>query len=156
NPVFKAAELAYVLRQSRASGLFLVPELRGVRLDEVAERVRPDLPALREVVSFADWEAFLASGSPSERLPDVGPDDPALILYTSGTTGFPKGAVLRHGGVTDNARFCALIQGTEPGDVLVNPMPLFHVGGCVLGVLGRMAYRGTHVLMPAFEPGLQL
>ncbi|HEY7202001.1 MAG TPA: AMP-binding protein [Candidatus Dormibacteraeota bacterium] len=156
NPVLRAAEVAYVLRQSRASGLFLVPELRGVRLGEVAERIRPELPELREVVALDGWDAFLAGGSPAERLPEVRPDDPALILYTSGTTGFPKGAVLHHRAVVNNARYCADIQRTEPGDVVVNPMPLFHVGGCVLGVLGRLHCQGTHVLMPAFEPGLQL
>jgi fatty-acyl-CoA synthase len=156
NPAYRAKELAHVLRQSRASGLFLVPELRGSRLDEVVAEVRPELPHLREVVSFADWEAFVGGGSPAERLPAVGPDDPALILYTSGTTGFPKGAVLDHRAVTNNARCCVLAQGAEPGDVLVNPMPLFHVGGCVLAVLGRLHCRSAHVLMPAFEPGLQL
>ncbi len=156
NPAFRARELAYVLRQSRASGVFLVPELRGSRPAEVVAEVRPDLPDLREVVSFADWDAFVAGGSPAERLPAVSPDDPAMILYTSGTTGFPKGAVLHHRGVTNNGRLCVQVQGAEPGDALVNPMPLFHVGGCVLAVLGRLQCLGPHVLMGAFEPGLQL
>jgi acyl-coenzyme A synthetase/AMP-(fatty) acid ligase len=68
------------------------------------QQVRGDLPALREVVSFADWEAFCAEGGPDRALPEVSPHAPAQIQYTSGTTGFPKGAVLHHRGIVNNAR----------------------------------------------------
>jgi acyl-CoA synthetase (AMP-forming)/AMP-acid ligase II len=96
------------------------------------------------------------SGSPTERLPEVGPDDAAQIQYTSGTTGVPKGAVLRHRGITNNARFCAQILQAAPGDVWVNPMPLFHTAGCVLLTLGPVQHLFTQVLVPGFEPGLVL
>ncbi|HEY1297816.1 MAG TPA: AMP-binding protein [Chloroflexota bacterium] len=72
---------------------------------------------------FSEWAAFCASGSATEGLPDVRPDDAAQIQYTSGTTGFPKGAVLHHRGVTNNARFWAQRQSINAGDVLVNVMP---------------------------------
>src|SRR5204862_1187838 len=89
NPAYRPAELAYVLRQSRAAGLFLVPEFRGNPMAASLASVRPELGDLREVVPFEDWDAFLASGRGEARLPDVQPGDPVQIQYTSGTTGFP-------------------------------------------------------------------
>jgi len=156
NPAYCSQELGYVLGQSRAVGLVLVPEYRGNSLLGFLEAVRPRLPQLREVVLFSDWTAFCASGSVTERLPDVRPEDPAQIQYTSGTTGFPKGAVLHHRGITNNARLTAQCWGVAAGDVWVNPMPLFHVGGCVLLTLGPVQHLATQVLMPGFDPAPEL
>ena len=156
NPAYRAGELTFVLKQSRASGIVLVPEYRGQALAATLEQVRPGLPELREVVLFSDWAAFRASGSSNRRLPDVRPEDAAQIQYTSGTTGFPKGAVLHHRGITNNARFWAQRQRIGPGDVLVNPMPLFHTAGCMMLTLGAVQALATQVLPPSFEPGLQL
>ena len=156
NPAFKAKELAYVLGQSKASGLFLLPEFRGNPMRASLEEARPDLPELREVVEFGEWEDFLAGADDSVALPEVTPDDPAQIQYTSGTTGFPKGALLHHRGITNNARFTAQRLEVGPGDVWVNPMPLFHTGGCVLGVLGPLSQRATQVLALMFDPALVL
>ena len=78
------------------------------------------------------------------------------IQYTSGTTGFPKGAVLRHGSVVNNARLWADRVEIPDGAAWLSPMPLFHTGGCVMGVLGALDRRATLVLMPMFEPGLFL
>jgi fatty-acyl-CoA synthase len=156
NPAFKAKELAHVLTQSRAQGIFLLPEYRGNQMLAALQEVRPQLSELREVILLADFEEFCRSASPTERLPEVGPDDPAQIQYTSGTTGVPKGAVLRHRGITNNSRFFAQrLEGTS-ADVWMNPMPLFHTAGCVLVTLGSAQMRATQVLMPFFEPGLQL
>src|SRR5207302_1610102 len=124
--------------------------------EALAEELRPDLPDLRDVVTFAEWREFCASGSSTEHLPHVQPDDAAQIQYTSGTTGFPKGALLRHRGITNNARFCAERLRVEEGASWVNPMPLFHTGGCVLGTLGPLQRGATEVLIEAFEPGLVL
>jgi acyl-CoA synthetase (AMP-forming)/AMP-acid ligase II len=157
NPALRAGELVHVLGHSRADGIFMVPEYRGTRMAEMLDSVRGDLPCLREVVSFSDWGAFCASGSPTERLPDVAPGDAAQIQYTSGTTGRPKGAVLHHRGIVNNARLTYLERlGAEPGLVQLSPMPLFHTAGCVMSVLGSIACAGTLVLPPFFEPGLVL
>lgn len=154
NPAYRATELTYVLRQSRASGVIHASEWRGHSLTEAVQQVRADLPLLRDVLSLDDWAASSATGLPT--LPLVEPADPAQIEYTSGTTGFPKGALLSHRGLVTNARFCLGRLGVGPGDVYVNPMPLFHTSGCVVGVLGCIATRAIHVLVPAFEPELVL
>ena len=156
NPALRAREVAYVLGQSRAAGVVLAPAYRGVELPETLAQVRGQLPELREVISLADWDIFVGSGSPTQRLPDVHPEDEAQIQYTSGTTGFPKGSVLRHRGITNNARFCAEILQAGLGEVWVNPMPLFHTAGCVLVTLGAVQGLFTQVLPPGFDPGLML
>ena len=120
------------------------------------EEIRPDLPELREVVSSSDWDEFVGSGDTSVELPDVSPDDPVQIQYTSGTTGFPKGAILHHRGIVNASRFNAERAGLESGGVWVNAMPMFHVGGCALAAVGTMAQRGKHVLVPGFDPALIL
>jgi fatty-acyl-CoA synthase len=102
------------------------------------EQVRGGLPELREVVPFSEWAAFRATDSATQHLPKVRPEDTAQIQYTSGTTGFPKGAALHHRGITNNARFWALRQGIRGGDVLVNAMPLFHTAGCVMQTLAAV------------------
>ena len=115
NPALRAHEVEYVLAQSRAQGVVLAPAYRGADLAETLAQIRGGLPGLREVISLAGWDSFAGSGSPMQHLPEVRPDDDAQIQYTSGTTGFPKGAVLRHRGITNNARFCADILHAGPG-----------------------------------------
>ena len=89
-------------------------------------------------------------------LPEVDPGGPAQILYTSGTTGRPKAAVLTHRGLTNNARLAAGAIGLRAGDVLVNPMPYFHVAGGAMITLGLVQTLGTQVVMPRFDPALAL
>jgi len=157
NPAYTATELEYVLRQSRAAGLFLLPEYRTNPMAKSLESVRPALPDLREAILFTEWHGFLpAAGSAELSLPEVRPGDAAALLYTSGTTGFPKGAVLSHRGMTNDARFIAQRWGMAEGDVMVNPMPLFHAGGCVMAALGAVAQLGTYVPVLAFDPALVL
>ncbi|HMK11231.1 MAG TPA: AMP-binding protein [Acidimicrobiales bacterium] len=155
NPSFQPAELAYVLGQSRSSGLFLVPEVRGNPLLAHLEGVQPDLPALREVMRLDQLAAEIFDEG-DDALPEVDPNAPLQIQYTSGTTGFPKGAVLSHRGVVNNAAVWADRIGVPDGGSWLSPMPLFHTGGCVLGVLGALSRRAKLVLMPGFEPGLML
>ena len=152
NPALRAEELRFVLEQSRADGIFLVPEYRGSRMAEMLAAVRGDL---REAISFDEWDAFVASGS-SRELPDVDPRDAAQIQYTSGTTGRPKGAVLHHRGIVNNARLAYERIGAQPGLVQLSPMPLFHTAGCAMSVLGSIACEGTLILPPYFDPGLIL
>jgi fatty-acyl-CoA synthase len=154
NPAFREAEVRHVLRQSRAAGIFSLRDYRGNPMVETLARIRPELPDLREIVLFDDWAVFLASGSPGRPLPEVAAADPAQIQYTSGTTGAPKGAVLRHRGITNSGRLSyARVVGLRRGEVMVNAMPLFHTSGCVLSTLSTIAALGTQVLLPAFDPG---
>jgi fatty-acyl-CoA synthase len=156
NPAFRPAELKHVLGQSNSAGIFMVPEFRGNPMAQSVEQVRAELPELREAISIDGWEDFLASGSATETLPDVSSDDAAQIQYTSGTTGTPKGAILRHRSITNNARFFTSLTGFVEGETYVNPMPLFHTAGCCMGVLGTVQSRTTHIPVVAFEPGLVL
>jgi acyl-CoA synthetase (AMP-forming)/AMP-acid ligase II len=153
NPILRAEEVAYVLRHSRSDGIFYVPEFQGLRMAETLESIEGELPALREKVSFVDWNSFCASGSPTQPLPEVDPGAAAQILYTSGTTGRPKGAVLHHRGVVNSARMYVDALDAH-GMVQVCGMPLFHIVGCGLTVLGTIASVGSLVLMPYFDPGL--
>ena len=75
-----------------------------------------------------------------------------MIQYTPGTTGFPKGALLVHRGVTNNARISAGIRGAGSGTIDVSAMPLLHTGGCVVSVMGTHQTHGTLILVPEFEP----
>jgi fatty-acyl-CoA synthase len=157
NPGFRASEVEYVLKQSRSAGVFVVNSFRGNPMLETIRAVAPDCPELREIVCFDDWDAFVAAGDDASiKLPDVKPDDSVMIQYTSGTTGFPKGALLHHRGLANNGADVAERMGIDEGDVSIITMPLFHTGGCVLCVLGSVAKAATIVLLEAFEPGLFL
>ena len=158
NPAYQPEELRYVLGQSRAAGLFLLRSFRGNPMEAHLERIRASLTELREVVYFDDggWAEFLSSANASTSLPHVTPDDPVQVQYTSGTTGFPKGAYLHHRGITNNARFVVDRLGLRAGGVYVNPMPLFHTAGCVVGVLGPAQQLATLVCLLQFDAGLML
>jgi len=77
-----------------------------------------------------------------------------MIQYTSGTTGFPKGALLRHRELVNNGAGTANRMGVDPGDVFITTMPLFHTGGCVCCVLGLVSKAATQVLIEAFDPAI--
>ena len=112
NPAFRAHELEYVLRQSRSAGVFLVDSFRGNPMLDTVRQVAPNCPELREVIVFGEWDAFLAGGEdPAITLPEVQPGDPVKIQYTSGTTGFPKGALLHHRGLVNNGAHTARPHG---------------------------------------------
>jgi fatty-acyl-CoA synthase len=156
NPAYRARELEYVLRQSRSAGLFHVDGFRGNPMAEWVAEIRPGLPGLREVVRLEDWGAFIDSAGARLDLPEVTPDDAAQIQYTSGTTGSPKGALLHHRGLTNNARFFAQLSGLATGDVYGHSMPFFHTAGCVMATLGSIQAQATHAFLPAFDPGRML
>jgi fatty-acyl-CoA synthase len=156
NPAYLAKELTDVLRRSKATGVVICPKYRGRDFGAVLEDIKVDIPSLREVISLADWAPFLDSGKNNRSLPSVSPDDIAQIQYTSGTTGFPKGAELTHRGLVNNSRFYANVIGAHAKDVWINPMPMFHTAGCGLVTLGALQTGGTHVLPPEFDPKLTL
>jgi fatty-acyl-CoA synthase len=156
NPAYRPRELKFVLEQSRAVGLFIVREYRGNPMAEIAAEVAGDIPALRQVVDLDDTAALFAGADAGVARPQVGPGDPAQIQYTSGTTGFPKGAVLHHRGVTNNARFYAGRLGARPGETVLNFMPMFHTAGCGLTTLGAAQTGGRMILAKLFDPGRML
>jgi len=158
NPAYRGDELAHVLGHSQADGLFLADEYQGADLRAILADVRGRLPRLREVSSLGDLADLVDApvlAADDAPLAPVDPSDVAQLLYTSGTTGRPKGALLTHRGLTNNARLAFAAAGVRPDDVLVNPMPLFHVGGGMF-TLGAVSTAATQVLMPRFSPALQL
>jgi fatty-acyl-CoA synthase len=157
NPSYQPDELAYVLNQSRSAGIVVLPEFRGNRMMAHLEAIQDDCPELREVIRFDDWDSFMAGGEDEAiALPEPGPNDACMIQYTSGTTGFPKGALLHHRGLINNAAHTVDRMGMPSGGVYMGYMPLFHTGGCGIAVLGSLATRSTLVLVEMFEPGLVL
>jgi len=157
NPSFQAGELEYVINQSKSVGLLVLPEFRGNNMLATVDAVRERCPTLREVIRLDEWDAFLDSASASDvTLPQVSPEDAVMIQYTSGTTGFPKGALLHHRGLVNNGADTMDRMGVEDGAVWVAMMPLFHTAGCAVGVLGAVSKRATQVLLEAFDPGLAL
>ncbi len=155
NPALREAEVEYVLSQSRAAGVFTLDSLRGFAMLDAVLGIQPRCPALRHVIRFADWGDFIAAAQP-RALPVVQPGDAAMIQYTSGTTGFPKGALLHHRGLVNNAVMVHQRMGITEPPVWIGTMPLFHTGGCALAVLGTVARAGCMVLVESFEPGLVL
>jgi fatty-acyl-CoA synthase len=156
NPGYKARELEYVLKQSKAAGLFHVREFRGNPMAESVARVVPSLQNLREIFKIESWNEFAESADESVELPEVHTDDPVQIQYTSGTTGFPKGALLHHRGLTNNGRLAANRWDVRQGDIYAHSMPFFHTAGCVLMTLGAIQNRATHLFPALFEPGLMI
>lgn len=153
NPAYRAREMQFVLNQSGAVALFCVDEYRGFDMHAMIQQIRPELSALKEVVSFADWDEFISRGDPPRELPTVAPHDMIQIQYTSGTTGFPKGAMLHHMGLLNEAQFVAERAGFSDGSVYINAMPMYHIGGGAVTSFGAWAKRGTFVILPEFEPG---
>jgi fatty-acyl-CoA synthase len=156
NPANRQLELDHILQRSRAVGIFHATEYRGFDMAGAVRAARAAAPELREAVDFTGWAEFLATSDGSKMLPAINPGDPAQIQYTSGTTGFPKGALLHHRGILNASRFVARGAGVTDGAVWINAMPMFHIGGGALTEIGTFAFRGTYVLMPAFDAELLL
>jgi fatty-acyl-CoA synthase len=154
NPAYKPAELEYALRKAGVSLLLMAQGFRQSDYVAMLDEVRDGCPLLRAAVVFEeDWRAFLAQGA---RVPDreltareasLMPDDPINIQFTSGTTGFPKGATLSHRNILNNARFTAeTLRYTERDRVCV-PVPFYHCFGMVLGSLA-CATHGAAIIVP--------
>ena len=152
NPSYQDKELRYVLEQSGSVALFLVKHYRGNPMHEIALKATEGLAAVREIVDVDDHAALFRMGDRASVLPDVCPDDPAQIQYTSGTTGFPKGAVLAHRSLTNNARFYAKRALATPDSIWANFMPMFHTSGCGMISLGCLQFGCKMVLFKLFDP----
>ncbi len=153
NPAYQPKELNYVVEQSRSAGLFFVESFRGNPMGDHARGAKAAIPALRDLIDLGNTDDLFA-GAGARDLPAVKPDDPVQIQYTSGTTGFPKGAVLHHKGLANNARFALGRLGVAHGDTYLGVMPLFHTGGCAVGILGAVEQRACTLLVKMFDPAI--
>ncbi|MEM9061953.1 MAG: AMP-binding protein [Pseudomonadota bacterium] len=152
NPAYQTKELAYVLEQSKSVGLFLVESYRGNPMAEIGAAAVDGNTAIRAVVDMNDHAALFAHGDWAGTLPEIGANDPAQIQYTSGTTGFPKGAVLSHRALTNNARLFFDRFEAPDETVFANFMPMFHTSGCGMAVLGALQRAKPIVLFNVFDP----
>lgn len=165
NPSYRAHELEYVLRQSGITLLVASLAHKSSDYRAIVEEVRGRCPALRETVYIGDpsWDALTAGAAavPQERVDalaaELSCDDPVNIQYTSGTTGFPKGATLSHHNILNNGYWVGRTVGYTEQDRVCLPVPFYHCFGMVMGNLGATSH-GACVVIPApsFEPAATL
>jgi fatty-acyl-CoA synthase len=161
NPAYRTSELEYALDQSGCRMLVAAREFKGSDYVAMVEEVRPGLEQLERVVHLETpaWDELLAQAEHAtsedleRRQRELDFDDPINIQYTSGTTGFPKGATLSHHNILNNGFFVAeLCRYTEEDRVCI-PVPFYHCFGMVMGNLGCVTHGATMVVpAPAFEP----
>jgi fatty-acyl-CoA synthase len=157
NPAYRTHEVEYVLKQAGISFLFASLSHKTSDYRAMVGQVRGRCPELREVVHFGDpsWDALLGRGTPGARITDDGLscDDPINIQYTSGTTGFPKGATLSHHNILNNGYFVGeLIAYTEQDRICI-PVPYYHCFGMVMGNLAATSHGACMVIpAPSFDP----
>ena len=152
NPAYQVKELGYVLEQSGSVALFLIPGFRGNPMSEIAVRATQELTGVREIVNMEDPGELYRIGEGTPALPEVTPGYAAQIQYTSGTTGFPKGAVLPHRGLLNNARFFAGRANTSQDSIWANFMPMFHTSGCGMISLGCLQAGAKMLMVKLFDP----
>ena len=161
NPAYRTSELAYVLRQSGCRMLIAAPAFKTSDYRAMVKEVHDELPELEVVVFLQspEWEALLhsaASVSPQElerRGAALAPQDPINIQYTSGTTGFPKGATLTHRNILNNGYLVGEGCRYTEADRVCIPVPFYHCFGMVMGNLACTSHGATMVIpAPAFDP----
>ncbi|ATB36933.1 acetoacetyl-CoA synthetase [Cystobacter fuscus] len=160
NPAYKTAELEYALNQSGTEVLLFARGFRQANYRQILDEVRPRCPALRLALMLeSDWEALCTGGDEvseatlAEREASLQFDDPINIQYTSGTTGFPKGATLSHHSVLNNGFFVGETLRLGPEDRVCVPVPFYHCFGMVMGNLACSSHGSTLVIPgEAFEP----
>ena len=165
NPAYRTHEAEYALNQSRTLVLVTARSFKTSDYVAMIGQLRPKIGRLRTVIVLdgeeADlsWQTFLAAADEvsaetlRRRQSSLQFDDPINIQYTSGTTGFPKGATLSHHNVLNNASFVTGIQHLGVGDPLCVPVPLYHCFGMVMGNLGCTT-QGATIVYPSegFDP----
>jgi fatty-acyl-CoA synthase len=165
NPAYRAHELTYALNQSGVS--LLVTAQANDRSDypAMASAARAECAAMTDVVviSTPSWDSLVAGGDAvaperlTERAATLSFDDPINIQYTSGTTGFPKGATLSHHNILNNGYFVGELVGYSENDRVCLPVPFYHCFGMVMGNLGATTH-GSCIVIPApsFDAGATL
>jgi fatty-acyl-CoA synthase len=162
NPAYRTSELEYALNQSGCRLLISAPAFLTSDYRDMVAVVAPQVAELERTIYLdsPDWEALLAgadSVDPAElraRSEALAPDDPINIQYTSGTTGFPKGATLSHVNILNNGFFTGEMCRYTPEDRVCIPVPFYHCFGMVLGNLACTTHGATMVVPgPRFEAG---
>lgn len=160
NTYYQRDDLAYALSQSNAKGLFLSTAFRNNRYLETVNGLRAEAPGLETLIVFDDatdgalsYDALITDGAGSDTdLPVVSPDAVASLQYTSGTTGFPKGALLTHRGMLSNAWGISERLNVTPDDRWTSIIPFFHCAGCIMCILGTVQRGSCYVGVPSFAP----
>ena len=163
NPAYRAHELEYVLRQSGMRLLFSASAFKTSDYAGMIAEVGGTIDTLERTV-FVDrdeWVEFGAAEPDREaiaaRMATLSFDDPINIQYTSGTTGFPKGATLSHHNILNNGFFVTELLKLTERDITCLPVPFYHCFGMVMGNLGALAHGGCVVIpAPSFDPGATL
>lgn len=153
NPVLRAAELEYALDHSQSTVLLHADRSRDHDMAAVAHEVAADRPHLR-LISLSDrdaWRTEVIDPTVVAEAP-TDPDLPVMLQYTSGTTGNPKGVLLRHRSLVNVAKLTMEYVDLPAGAVTINPLPMFHTAACVIGTLGPLWLGGTEVLVEQFAP----
>ncbi len=150
NPSYQPRELEFVLKQSGAEAIYFIDEFRGNQMKAIADAVCDRLPQIKHRINLANPDALF--GGERAPLPEISIDDEAQIQYTSGTTGFPKGAQLHHRGLVQNAIDIMRIADFREGDRTLNFMPMFHTTGCGIVTIGTVAFGGEILLAQQFVP----
>ena len=165
NPAYRSHELAYVLNQSGCRLLVAAPAFKKSDYRAMVEQVRPETGALERALFLdgPDWDEIFERGATgnTDALRTLDEtlqfDDPINIQYTSGTTGFPKGATLTHHNILNNGFFVGEGLKYTEHDRICIPVPLYHCFGMVLGNLGATTHGATMVYpAAAFEPAATL
>ena len=152
NTHYRKDDLAYALQQSDARALICSTAYRSNPYLDNVTALRPQLPLLRHVFTFEDdYPGLIAQRHGFTPQPSA-PEDTAALLYTSGTTGFPKGALLSHRAMMMDARGAAARLGLRAGDRWTSIIPLFHCAGCILNLLGALQTGAAYVGVPSFDP----
>jgi fatty-acyl-CoA synthase len=165
NPAYRSHELGYVLQQSGIRLLVSAESFRTSDYRAMVDEVRGELPDLEKVIYLGtvDWDGLLVTGIAASaealgaRAATLAFDDPINIQYTSGTTGFPKGATLSHHNILNNGFFIGEGCRYTENDRVCIPVPFYHCFGMVLGNLACTTH-GACIVIPApgFDPAATL
>ncbi|HEY0573535.1 MAG TPA: AMP-binding protein [Pseudonocardia sp.] len=165
NPSYRTHELQYVLNQAGIRMLVAAASFKSSDYAAMIEQVRPNCPALQRVVLLdsPEWDALANANAGGDRgelaaaQANLSPDDPINIQYTSGTTGFPKGATLSHHNILNNGYFVGELCGYTEEDRICIPVPFYHCFGMVMGNLAATSHGAAMIIpAPAFDPKLTL